>query len=146
MKQIAEIIEDQVLTVIEPGLTVRNAAQTMAERNIGAVAVVHSGKLAGIFSERDIMARVVAKGLNPDDTLVDHVMSKELVVADPSDDLDDALQKMYSIRARHLPVIQNGKLVGMVSIRDLLEVDDAHQRAKATFLNELVTYSPDYDS
>ncbi len=146
MKQIAEVIEDQVLTVIEPGLTVRIAAQRMAERNIGAVAVVESGKLAGIFSERDIMARVVAKGLNPDDTKVDAVMSKELVVAAPSDDLDQALQKMYAIHARHLPVIDDGKLVGMVSIRDLLEVDDAHQRAKATFLRDLVTYSPDYDS
>ena len=146
MKQIAEVIEDQVLTVIEPSVTVRSAAQKMAEKNIGAVAVVERGKLAGIFSERDIMARVVAKGLNPDDTLVDAVMSKELLVAAPEDELDHALQKMYSIHARHLPVVENGKLVGMVSIRDLLELDDAHQRAKATFLRELVTYSPDYDS
>jgi CBS domain-containing protein len=146
MKQIAEIIEDQVLTVIDPSLTVRNAAQKMVEKNIGAVAVVDSGKLAGIFSERDLMTRVVAKGLDPDGTKVDDVMSKDLVIADPSDELDDALEKMYSIHARHLPVVQNGKLVGMVSIRDLLEVDDAHQRAKAKFLRELVTYSPDYDS
>jgi CBS domain-containing protein len=146
MKQIAEIIEDQVLTVIEPGLTVRNAAQTMSEKNIGAVAVVDAGKLAGIFSERDIMSRVVAKGLDPDDTLVSGVMSTDLVTADPKDNIDQALQKMYSIRARHLPVVADGKLVGMVSIRDLLEFDDAQQRAKATFLGELVTYSPDYDS
>lgn len=146
MKQISDVIADQVLTVIEPGINVRNAAQTMSERNIGAVAVVSSGKLAGIFSERDIMARVVAKGLNPEETLVEGVMSKELVVADPSEDVDQALQKMHSIRARHLPVVADGKLVGMVSIRDLLEVDDANQRAKATFLRELVTYSPDYDS
>jgi CBS domain-containing protein len=146
MKSIADLIENQVLTVLEPGLTVRNAAQRMAERNIGAVAVVEDGKLAGVFSERDIMSRVVAKGLDPDDTLVGLVMSKELVVADPSDHVDDAIQKMHSIRARHLPVVEDGKLVGMVSIRDLLEVDDAAQRAKATFLNELVTYSPDYES
>ncbi|HEX2123812.1 MAG TPA: CBS domain-containing protein [Thermoanaerobaculia bacterium] len=146
MKQIAELIEDQTLTVIEPGFTVRIAAQTMAERNIGAVAVVDSGKLAGIFSERDLMSRVVAKGLDPDDTLVGLVMSKELVVADPSEDVDQALQKMHAIRARHLPVVDDGKLVGMISIRDLLEVDDEQQRAKATFLSELVTYSPDYES
>jgi len=146
MKQISDVIADQVLTVIEPGINVRNAAQTMADRNIGAVAVVASGKLAGIFSERDIMARVVAKGLNPEDTLVEGVMSKQLVVADPSENIDQALQKMHSIHARHLPVVSDGILVGMVSIRDLLEVDDAQQRAKATFLRELVTYSPDYDS
>ncbi len=146
MKQIADLIEDQTLTVLEPGLTVRIAAQRMAEKNIGAAAVVDSGKLAGIFSERDIMSRVVARGLDPDGTTVGVVMSKNLLVADPGEDVDQALQKMHSIHARHLPVVEDGKLVGMVSIRDLLEVDDAQQRAKATFLNELVVYSPDYES
>ena len=146
MKQIADLIEDQTLTVLEPTLTVRTAAQRMSERNIGAAAVVDSGTLTGILSERDIMSRVVAKGLDPENTTVGVVMSKHLVVADPSDQLYDALQKMYSIRARHLPVVDNGKLVGMVSIRDLLEMDDAEQRSKATFLKELVTYSPDYES
>ncbi len=146
MKQIGELIEGQVLTVIEPGWTVRSAAERMTERNIGAVAVVKNGALAGVFSERDIMSRVVAKGLDPDGTAVDSVMTKEIVVADPGDKVDAALKKMHSIGSRHLPVVQNGKLVGMISIRDLLEVDDAAQRAKATFLGELVTYSPDYES
>ena len=146
MKQIADLIEGQTLTVIEPGWTVRTAAQRMTERNIGAVAVVDHGALAGVFSERDIMSRVVAKGLNPDDTSVDAVMTKEIVVAEPNENVDAALQKMHSIGSRHLPVVANGKLVGMISIRDLLEVDDAAQRAKATFLGELVTYSPDYES
>ena len=146
MKQIGEIIAGQTLTVLEPELDVRTAAQRMAEVNIGAAAVVESGRLAGIFSERDIMARVVAKGLDPSGTAVGLVMSKELVVADPKEDVDTALQKMHSIRARHLPVVDDGKLVGMISIRDLLEIDDAEQRKKATFLNELVVYSPDYES
>jgi CBS domain-containing protein len=146
MKQIGELIEGQTLTVIEPGWTVRNAAQRMAERNIGAVAVVEKGALAGVFSERDIMSRVVAKGLNPDSTEVSDVMTRELVVAGPHEAVDAALQKMHSINSRHLPVVEDGKLVGMISIRDLLEIDDAAQRARATFLNELVTYSPDYES
>lgn len=146
MKQIAELIEGQTLTVIEPGWTVRTAAQRMTERNIGAVAVVEHGALAGVFSERDIMSRVVAKGLNPDDTSVDSVMTKEILVAAPEENVDAAIQKMHSIGSRHLPVVANGQLVGMISIRDLLEVDDAQQRAKASFLGELVTYSPDYES
>ena len=146
MKQIAELIEGQTLTVIEPGWTVRNAAERMAERNIGAVAVVDDGALKGVFSERDIMSRVVAKGLNPDDTTVDSVMTKEILVGNPRENVDSALQKMHSIGCRHLPVVENGKLVGMLSIRDLLEMDDAQQRAKATFLSDLVTYSPDYES
>ena len=146
MKRIAELIEGQTLTVLNSADNVRTAASRMADANIGAAAVVDSGRLAGIFSERDLMARVVAKGLNPDDTPVAMVMSKELVVAEPGEDLDEALVKMHSIHARHLPVVQDGELVGMISLRDLLEVDDAQQRAKATFLRELVTYSPDYES
>src|SRR5687768_10576771 len=146
MKQIAELIEGQTLTVIEPGWTVRNAAERMAERNIGAVAVVDDGALKGVFSERDIMSRVVAKGLNPDDTTVAAVMTKEILVGNPRENVDSALQKMHSIGCRHLPVVENGKLVGMLSIRDLLEMDDAQQREKATFLSDLVTYSPDYES
>jgi len=146
MRQIAELIENQALLVIDPELSVRSAAERMAERNIGAVAVVNDGALAGVFSERDIMSRVVARGLDPNDTRVGKVMSTDLVVADPHEDLGSALQKMHSIHARHLPVVADGKLVGMISIRDLLEMDDADQRRKATFLSELVTYSPDYES
>ncbi len=146
MKQIAELIEGHALQVIEPGWNVRKAAQRMAEWNIGAVAVVDAGTLAGIFSERDIMSRVVARGLDPDVTSVGGVMSTELVVADPSERVDSALQKMHSIGSRHLPVVENGALVGMISIRDLLECNDQQQRAKATFLNELVRYSPDYET
>jgi len=146
MKQIAELIEGQTLTVIEPGWSVRTAAERMTERNIGAVAVVDQGTLAGVFSERDIMSRVVAKGLNPDSTEVSDVMSRELVVAAPSEHVDTAIQKMHAIGSRHLPVVDNGKLVGMISIRDLLEIDDRDQRDKATFLRDLVTYSPDYES
>jgi CBS domain-containing protein len=146
MKQIAELIENQTLMVVEPGFTVRNAAERMAEWNIGAVAVVNDGVLAGVFSERDIMSRVVACGLSPEDTTVGVVMSRDLVVADPRDNVDAALVKMHSIRARHLPVVSEGKLVGMISIRDLLECDDDQQRQKASFLRELVTYSPDYET
>jgi CBS domain-containing protein len=146
MKQIAELIEGHKLQVIEPQWNVRQAAQRMVEWNIGAVAVVDAGRLAGIFSERDIMSRVVARGLDPDATSVAGVMSTELVVADPSERVDIALQKMHSIGSRHLPVVKDGKLVGMISIRDLLESDDQHQRAKAKFLTELVRHSPDYET
>lgn len=146
MKQIAELIEGQTLTVIEPELRVRQAAERMTERNIGAVAVVEDGRLAGVFSERDIMTRVVARGLDPDETAVRSVMTRTIVVAAPDENVDTALQKMHGIGSRHLPVVDDGRLVGMISIRDLLEVDDEQQRARASFLNELVTYSPDYES
>jgi CBS domain-containing protein len=146
MKQIAELIEGRPLFHIEMVDSVRDVARRMSDWNIGAVAVLDHGRLAGVFSERDLMSRVVAPGLNPDDTPVSSVMTRDLVVADPEENLDDALQKMHAIGSRHLPVVEGGKLVGMISLRDLLEVDDAAQRQKATFLGELVTYSPDYET
>jgi len=125
---------------------VRTVARLMAERNVGAIAVLDSGRLVGVFSERDLMARVVAAGLDPDQTPVSKVMTKELIVAEAGDGVGDALHKMQDRKCRHLPVVRSGKLIGMISIRDLLQVDDENQRQRASFLNELVTYSPDYES
>lgn len=146
MKQIGEIIEGHSLYHVAPSANVRDAARTMSDRNIGAIAVLDSGKLVGIFSERDVLTRVVAAGLDPEATNVDAVMTKDLVVADPGDDINDALQKMHAVNCRHLPVVDRGNLVGMISIRDLLQVDDDLNRARAGFLRELVTYSPDYET
>ena len=146
MRQIAEIIEGRPLIHADLAENVRDVARKMAEKNVGAVAVLDGGKLVGVFSERDLMKRVVAAGLNPEKTPVEKVMTKDIVVAKPMDDLDDALQKMHSIGCRHLPVVEGGNLVGMISLRDLLEIDDDTQRKRASFLRELVTYSPDYDS
>jgi len=146
MRQIGEIIEGHPLFHVPSTASVRDVARTMSERNIGAIAVLDSGKLVGIFSERDVLTRIVAEGRNPDDTRVDSVMTKDIIVAAPGDDINDALQKMHERNCRHLPVVQGGNLVGMISIRDLLQVDDDANRAKATFLRELVTYSPDYET
>lgn len=146
MKAIAEIIEGHPLIHANPSDNVRAVARMMSDRNIGAIAVLDSGRLVGVFSERDLMSRVVATGLDPDGTAVATVMTKELVVADAGEHIDDALQKMYDLKCRHLPVIRGGKLIGMLSIRDLLQVDDENNRQRASFLKELVTYSPDYET
>ena len=146
MKQIAELIEGHPLILADSSDNVRDVARKMSERNIGAIAVLDSGKLVGIFSERDLMTRVVAPGLNPDDTPVANVMTKALVAARPEEEIGSALQKMQSLGCRHLPVVDEGNLIGMLSLRDLLKIDDDNNRARASFLNELVTYSPDYES
>lgn len=146
MRQIGEIIEGHPLFHVPSTASVRDVARTMSERNIGAIAVLDSGKLVGIFSERDVLTRIVAEGRNPDDTRVESVMTRDIIVAAPADDINEALQKMHECNCRHLPIVQGGNLVGMISIRDLLQVDDDANRAKATFLRELVTYSPDYET
>ncbi len=146
MRQIGEVIAGRPLYHVPSSETVRAAARHMADWNVGAIAVVDGDKLVGVFSERDIMARVVAAGLDPDGTTVANVMTRELIVSDPAEDVPAALQKMHSVNCRHLPVVKSGHLVGMISLRDLLQVEGDATRERANFLNELVTYSPDYDS
>jgi CBS domain-containing protein len=146
MRTIGEIIQGNPLFHAKSSDTVLDVAKMMSDKNVGAVAVLDSGRLVGIFSERDLMKRVVAAGLDPKRTQVVNVMTKELVVGRPDDDINDALQKMHSIGCRHLPVVDSGNLMGMISLRDLLEIDDDTQRKRASFLRELVTYSPDYES
>lgn len=145
MKQVSELIEGRPLVHAEMADTVRDVARRMTAEGVGAVAVLDAGRLVGIFSERDIVARVVAAGRDPDGTFVGVVMTKDIIVASPNENVNDAVQKMVAGNCRHLPVVDDGSLVAMISIRDLLQVDDDIQREKASFLNELVTYSPDYD-
>ena len=146
MKQLADLIEDRPLVHVAMSESVRDVAQKMREKNVGAVAVLDEGRLVGIFSERDVLTRVVAEDRNPADTPIGIVMTKELIVAEPGEQIGDAVQKMVTGNCRHLPIVGNGNLLGMISIRDLLQIDDERNRAKASFLNELVTYSPDYET
>lgn len=146
MRQLSEIIEDRPLVHVGMSDSVSDVARRMREKNVGAVAVLDGEKLVGIFSERDVVTRVVAENRDAAQTPIGVVMTKELIIADPSDDIDDAVQKMVAGNCRHLPIVKGGNLLGMISIRDLLQIDDERNKAKASFLNELVTYSPDYES
>lgn len=146
MRQLSEIIEDRPLVHVGMSDNVSDVARRMREKNVGAVAVLDGGKLVGIFSERDVVTRVVAENRDAAQTPIGVVMTKELIVADPGDAIDDAVQKMVAGNCRHLPIVRGGNLLGMISIRDLLQIEDERNREKASFLTELVTYSPDYES
>ena len=146
MRQIGEMIAGRPLYHADASDNVRDVARRMSGWNVGAIAILESGKLAGVFSERDLMTRVVAAGLDPDVTAVGGVMTRELIVGDPGEDVPSALAKMHSVNCRHLPVVQGGSLVGMISLRDLLQVDGDATRQRANFLTELVTLSPDYET
>ncbi|MBS3944781.1 MAG: CBS domain-containing protein, partial [Melioribacter sp.] len=94
------------------------------EHNIGLVPVLgNEGKLLGVFSERDLVRRVISKGLDLNSTIVDTVMTKDLVIASINESHHECLKKMKDRNIRHILIIEEEKLVGILSIRDLLEID-----------------------
>jgi len=116
---VPDLVSNQSLASLPPSATVRDAARIMAERHIGAVLVAVEGRLQGIFTERDVLARVVAAGLDPDHTVLGGVMTPNPDTVAPSDTALDALRRMTECGYRHLPVVNGGQMIGMVSIRDL---------------------------
>jgi len=117
-KIIPEVVHDQTLLHLPATATVREAAREMRNRHVGAVLVVAGDRLEGIFTERDMVNRVVAEGLDPDGTKLAEVMTKNPDTVGPNDTALVALRRMQDGGYRHLPVVDNGHLVGIVSRRD----------------------------
>ena len=103
--------------------SVLDASRYMSERHVGAVAVMANDRLAGIFSERDLLTRVAAKGLDPATTLLSSVMTANPVVVDISESVARCLLVMRQVNCRHLPVVAEGRLAGMISLRDAMQAD-----------------------
>ena len=107
------------LVQVEPGATVREAARRMTEEGVGSVAVCDGSRLAGIFTERDVL-RLAAAGADLDDTSVEDEMTRTVATVSADDDIVAAARLMGERRIRHLPVVQGENLLGMVGIRDVL--------------------------
>ena len=120
---IRDLIEQKHLLTAPQGTTVSNAARLMAEKNVGAVLVVENEHLIGIFTERDAVFRVLARGRDPDETLLTEVMTAEPKTVDPDQTYGHALLLMQESGFRHLPVIEDGRLVGVISSRNALDPD-----------------------
>ncbi len=121
-RSIAQLIKRQVIH-LAPSASVREAAQLMSENNIGALVVMDEGHLVGIFTERDVMNRVVAVGRNPDSTPLSEVMTRDLVVLGPKAEETLALHVMNEVGLRHLPVVENDEVCGIISLRDFVGVE-----------------------
>jgi len=142
MKTAKAIVGAQETVVMGPDASVLDAARVMAAHQIGAVPVVDGSRLAGIFTERDILVRVVAAGLDPAATPIAEVMSTQLVTAEAGESHETCLQRMQQARVRHLLVLEGGALAGILSLRDLLALD-LHEKDEAiALLNAYVHYIP----
>jgi CBS domain-containing protein len=124
---------------ISPDATVFEAIQLMAEKNVGALPVVQHDQLVGIISERDYTRKVILQGKSSKETPVRDIMTQRLVTADPDDRVSECMQRMTENRVRHLPVLEGDKMVGVVSIGDLLAWLITAQRNALDNLERYVT-------
>lgn len=122
---------------IQSTATVTEAARSMQERNVGAAMVLEGTRLAGIFTERDALFRVLALARDPRTTPVASVMTRDPQTIHPDKPFDDALRMMHEGRFRNVPVVEDGRPLGIVSVRDALDPDLIELR-EALELRELV--------
>lgn len=123
-RTLRQVITGQTLVTARRDTSVRAAAVAMAEQSVGAILVVDdSGRLIGLFTERDALNRVVARGLAPEQTPLAAVMTDKLQTATPDKPLGHALHLMFEGGFRHLPVVEDGRPVGMVSARNALGLE-----------------------
>lgn len=128
----------QVYTVA-PRETVREAVRHMNDSGVGALLVTEGSHPVGIFTERDVLRRVVDVGLDPNSTRVAAVMTADLVVVELSTRVEQAMAVMTQRRCRHLPVVENGEVVGMISIGDLIRWVSMNQEVEIQHLVDYIT-------
>jgi CBS domain-containing protein len=120
MPIVKDIVRNRELFHVEEDDTVAEVARRMAELQVGAILVLKGGDLRGVFSERDLMKRVVLEHLDPETTPVRHVMSMNVVTIDESAGLEQAMELMQNCNCRHLPVTSGGRVAAFLSMRDLM--------------------------
>jgi CBS domain-containing protein len=111
--------KNEAIESVTPQTSVGDAISRMNERRIGSVLVMEGSRLMGIFTERDVLTRVVPARLDPDKTSVSEVMTRQPVIISPMTTVQEAMKTVTHTRCRHLPVILNGKVLGLISIGDL---------------------------
>jgi CBS domain-containing protein len=124
MKNAADILrEKQTVEVysVSPDATVYEALKIMADKDIGALLVLENGKLAGMFSERDYARKVILRGRHSQDTLVREIMITDVVTVNPSQNLKECLELITYHRVRHLPVMEDDRVAGIISIGDIVK-------------------------
>ncbi len=141
--RICDLIKDQDTYHAEMGHTVLDTVRAMVERNIGAVPVVQNGKVVGIFSERDLMRRVVAEGRDPRATCMAEVMTEDPMAVGTAEDIETCMTLMRRHGFRHLPVFHEGHLIGMVSLRDILLHDLSEKDDEVRMMRAYIHSMPD---
>lgn len=118
--QILEQKGTEVFSVL-PSTTVYEALANMSEKNIGAILVMEDNLMLGILSERDYARKVVLKGKSSKETFVNEIMAHKVITVNPEDDSDYCMELMYTKKIRHLPVVEDNRVIGIISIGDVVK-------------------------
>lgn len=120
-------------------ITVFEALKVMGEKNIGAVLIIEEGVLKGLLSERDYARKIVLKDKSSRETFVHEIMEKDLVTVKPSDNLDYCMELMSTKRIRHLPVLENDTVIGIISIGDVVKAIIEIQKETIKYLDSYIS-------
>jgi CBS domain-containing protein len=122
MLTVQDILKNKSKTIfsIEPGITVYEAIKVLGEKNVGALLVMKDDQLKGILSERDYARKVVLKGKKSSETMVSEIMTEKVITVSPQDSIEHCMSTMSEKKIRHLPVAENDKVVGIISIGDVV--------------------------
>jgi CBS domain-containing protein len=139
LKSVRQVLQDKGYAVetVTPETSVYDALQKMSNRGLGALVVIEGGEIRGLFSERDYARKVVLQGRASKNTPVQEVMTRRVITVEPQQTVEACMVLMTDKRIRHLPVVENGRLIGIVSIGDVLKAIIEAQRLT---IEELATY------
>ena len=139
MSIVRELLQEKGIDIfsIEPDASVYEALRIMAEKNVGALLVLEDKKIVGIFTERDYARKIMLKGLSSKETLVRDIMISKVMYVRPDQTNEECMALMTNNRVRHLPVVDNGKLIGLISIGDLVKDIISEQKF---IIDQLVHY------
>ncbi|HIB29510.1 MAG TPA: CBS domain-containing protein [Candidatus Marinimicrobia bacterium] len=126
---------------VEPKATIFEALEIMSEKEIGALLVMEDGKLTGIFSERDYARKVILKGKSSKETPVGELMTKKVFYIDPQKTINDCMAMMTAKRIRHVPVIEDNQVMGIVTIGDVVNQIISEQEVTINHLENYITGS-----
>jgi CBS domain-containing protein len=127
LMKIRKLMVENVIGV-PSNASVHEAVRLMNKNKIGCLLVVDSEKISGIFTERDVLERIVEKGRNPRETEVSEIMTKHVVVGDPNMELVDATKLMFEKKVKKLPLVEDGRLVGLVTLTDIARVTSVDKK------------------
>ena len=142
MNKLDAIIRGRETYTISQDMTVIEAARYMAEKHVGAVPVLDGERVVGVFSERDLMTRVIVAGRAADRTRVSEVMTREIVTGQPEESCEEGMRRMRQAKCRHLPVCRDGRLLGFISLRDLLQGKIEEKDEEIKFMSEYLHSVP----